>query len=212
MKRLIMLLSLSFILAACDQKGSTSDTKDRARAEGEAEVEVNNNNNDRRATKMEADLQKRYRFYKGVSGDFEGSFKLKENTFTGKISFSPTIHILESDRVRTVEEIQDDLNNLFLNAEVHIWTKDLVVIGCVFEKVRADINTGVIKLFSSECTNSLEIKLTTKNTKAKDRKDSSELLAQSLVSGTQESIDYLHSAVSSKHSPNGYEFVAKKTQ
>ena len=40
MKKIIMLMALSVILAACDQKGSTSDTKDRARAEGEAETEV----------------------------------------------------------------------------------------------------------------------------------------------------------------------------
>jgi hypothetical protein len=210
MKKIITLMALSVILAACDQKGSTSDTKDRARAEGEAETEVNNNNTDRRALKMEADLQKRYRFYKGVSGDFESSFKIKETTYKGKITFSPTIHILESERVRTVEEIQDDLNNLFLNAQVYIWTEDFGIIGCVFERVRADINTGVIQLFSSECTNSLEIRLTTKNTKAKDRKDTSELLAQSLVSGAQESIEYLHAEVSSKHNPNGYEFIGKK--
>ncbi len=212
--KIFCLLIIAIALSACDQKSSPDDAKERARAEEEAGNDVANENLANRAKKMEEDLRKRYRFYSGVSHDYFANFNIGNNKYKAKLTFTPTLHIVETDRVRALEEIQEDLNNLYLNAQVVIWSDPDTIgaNGCVFEKNRPDITTGKIQLVSTECPNRFAMKLTVPNTPSNERDLTSKLLAEALLSGTQNKVDYIYSQVNSKFNPNSYEITFKRVE
>lgn len=213
MKKLTFLVTALLILTACDQKGSTESTKERAKAEQEAGTDVNNNNLAKKAEKMEEDLRKRYRFFAAIDYNYEGRFMIGKNNYKLKITLVPTLRLVETGRVRTLEEIQDDFNNLMLIAKTAVWDADnnRGIDGCVFDKVSPGYVNGNIELASSICANSFSIKLTVPGTAKQDRALVARKLADALFDGTESVIEYLHVDVSSKYNPEGYSTLVKKT-
>lgn len=205
---LVILLSLGFI--ACDKKSSTDGTYKRARAEEEA----GNDNLARKAQLMEQDLRRRYRFYSGISHAYLAQFQINERQYRARMIFSPTRHIVDAGRTRTLEEIQDDLDNLFLNVKVSIWDEEGTIgtPGCTFEKMSPDIMTGKIELISSGCPLSYSLRLTTPDTTREQRNEVSRLLAEALRNGDEDKIDFIHVSSSSTYNPNGYEFLLERTE
>lgn len=201
--KFLMILTLGLSLVACD-KTNSDGTYTRAKAESEAQKDTQNKNVDERAQKMERDLQKRFRFYNGVSNNYHGFFKINKNTYQMKVELFPSIHIIESNRIRTIEEIQDDMNNLFLNAQVVIWDQSgsIGAKGCVFDKVKPDIMNGVIQLISNECPNRYIVYVGTSK--------SSQSEAQALLEGRQISAPKLQVSVSSQYNAQGYSVLLNK--
>lgn len=210
MKALILVIAL-LGLAACD-KPNSDGTYNRAKAESEAGKDTQNKNQEEKARLMEQDLQRRYRFYKAVSENYSGEFKREKYSYVMKASFSPTFHVIDSGRVRTLEEIQDDLNNLFLNARVVITDKagDLGIPPCVFEKVRPDIMNGVIQLVAPSCPNKYTIYLTTPTTPRQEVGQQSAILARALLDGVQTVVEHLFIDVSPGYIPDGYSVLMTK--
>ena len=200
------------ILGCAEQ--SLDKYKERAQAEEEAGRDVENENLARRARAMELDLRKRYKFYTSISNDYQGQFKINKNSYMLRIIFLPTLHILETERVRSLEEIQDDLSNLFLNAEVRVWSEEsnIGVNTCVFEKIKPDMNNGWVQLMSSSCSNRFLIKLTENNISLQNRNVTSANLARAILNNEQTTIDYLQVEASSRFNPNGYEVLLKQIE
>lgn len=209
--RLFLLFVFAFGLAACDKKDS-SGTENHGKINREGELDAENRNLAERARLAEQDLRRRYRFYSGISNDFVGSFKINDNQYKMKMTFTPTLHVIDTDRVRTLEEIQYDLDNLYLNAQVVIWNEpnNIGTAGCVFEKVRPDIVSGELQLIANECPNRFVVTLTVPNTNKKDRKKMAKFLAQALLDGQESEIGHLHTEVHSKFNPNGYEAILQR--
>lgn len=210
MKNLILAFILSVGMIACDKKSSTDGTYKRARAEEEA----GNDNLARKAQLMEQDLRRRYRFYSGISHTYLAQFRINERGYRARMVFSPTRHIVDAGRTRTLEEIQDDLDNLFLNIRVSIWDDEGTIgtPGCTFEKVSPDIMSGKLELISAGCPLSYSLRLTTAETPKEQRNEISRLLAEALRNGAQDKIDYIHVSSSSTYNPNGYEFLLERVE
>jgi hypothetical protein len=209
--RLLLLFVFTLGLAACDKKDS-SGTESHGEKNRQGEIDADNRNLAERAKLAEADLRRRYRFYKGIANDYVGSFQINDNQYKMKMTFTPTLHVIDTDRVRTLEEIQYDLDNLYLNAQVVVWDvpNSIGTSGCVFEKVRPDITSGEVQLIANECPNRFVVTLTVPGTDKKDRRNVSKALADSLLEGTDTEVENLHSEVHSKFNPNGYEVVLTK--
>lgn len=211
MKYLIVIL-LALTAVACD-KTSDDGTLDRARKESEAGKDIDNENLAQKARRMEADLRRRYRFYQAVSHTYEGRFQGSNGvTYAGRVSMTPTLHVEETDRVRELEEIQYDLNNLFLNVQVYLWrpSNGLGLMNCSFADIRPDTENGIIYLVSDNCKNTFTVHLTVRNTSERELDDVSRRLAQAIKEGTQSDIDRLSIKATSTVNPANYRFEVRR--
>ena len=210
---LTFLLLANGLLSGCAQQDENK-YKEKAQIEENAKTKADLDSLNARAKDMETDLRKRFRFYKGISYKFLGTFEINGNVYRLKMTFSPTFFVTETERVRTLEEIQEDLNNLYLSAQVVLWDEESVLgtSGCTFERVRPDLKTGKMNLISADCPLQLSLILTTPNSNSADRDSVGALLANALLSGGQDSVDHLHVEVNSKFNPNAYEVLTVRVQ
>lgn len=150
---LVWALSLPLLsLVGC---GSDNDRlRERARIEGEESakksVEAENSNRERRVSEMETDLQRRQLVYHAVKGVFQGPDK---KGYESRFVLTPSLPFYKPDRVRTVEEVTNDLTNLFITVEVSFWdpTDSFNRYSCQFQMVRPDLETGRMFLSSESC-------------------------------------------------------------
>jgi pyruvoyl-dependent arginine decarboxylase (PvlArgDC) len=211
MKTLLVLV-FAWTLTACDKTGSTDGTKERATAQEEANKEVENRNLAEKAKKMEAELWRRNRFYVGLANDYTGDFKIKETNFKIKMTFNPTLNLVETDRVRTLQEIQEDINNLFLSAQVLISVpKDQDSFGCIFEQAKVDLNRGVIQLVSNQCGNMYSIKFNDSSEFNRPNIDKvSQSIAHELLEKKRNFVEFLSVDIRSRHTAKTFKVSLKK--
>lgn len=214
MKKTLILIAICLGFSACDNKSSPDAAKERARAEQETGRDIENENQAKKSKVMEEDLKRRYRFFKGVENNYNGQFLIGKDKYQLKMTLVPTIRIIDSDRVRTLDEVQSDINNLAFTVQTATWyIKDnFAVGGCIFERVKPDIVTGIIHLASENCPNSFVVTLTSPETKADDRLNTSAILARDIINGNIELNDYLSVEASSKHNPQGWNAIIKRTK
>ncbi len=163
-------LWLSVVLAVFTGCQGDERLKEKAELEGRAnadeQVKAEKKYLEERAQEMEADLSQRQRFYIATSGVYEGTMKIAGGQDISKVrlTFTPSLPPYNSNRIRTMEEIASDLNNLYFNVQVTQWSdvgdmKAALAFGCVFENVRPDLKTGQINLAASECTSVYRLNL-----------------------------------------------------
>jgi hypothetical protein len=109
-----------------------------------------------RAQAMEADLRSRHRFYEGIKGDYEGIFADGKQEYQIRLSLAPSLPLYLTDRVRTLEELTADFNNLHLNAMIQIWKNDEAAVSCTVEKIKPDVKNGEINIITEKCPNAYQ--------------------------------------------------------
>ncbi len=163
MKVFLCLIFASMFLMGCNQ--DPEKLKEKADIEGEAQSKGQQRNEGGRATKMEADLATRQNFYQALAGIYEGSLVGADANgspinLSVRLTFVPSLPPYKSDRIRTVDEVTSDLNNLFLTVQVVQWDpvdKDSIVFGCTYEHVRPDLTKGEINLAAGDCQSLFKI-------------------------------------------------------
>ncbi len=145
MKNKMMLVTVMFGLSAA-LVGCQGDERigEVSAKEKEAQVKVEND----LAVKMEADLQTRQKFYQGVAGVYEGQAQADSGAiYKIRIRLVPSLPVFKAERVRMREEVASDLNNLFYNAQVLLWTPESKIgaVGCRATGIRADLENGLIE-------------------------------------------------------------------
>ena len=163
MKRWIVLLMLSVSLFGCSREDDEAVT-DNARKEAKGNIDEENENYARRVAAMEADLALRHQFFAALSGTYIG--EAVTNT-QGKSTHNVKVTIVASlppypdtGRVRTIEELEYELNNLYLNIETLDYDDArTIVYGCVFHGIRPDMNRGTLQLVSDKCVKTLSVEL-----------------------------------------------------
>ena len=155
MKFLVLLL-LPFLLVSCGKKDS-KDLEEKTHRE----LVVANENLDRRATFVEADLSRKQLFYMALEGTYEGSFMAGEKEFKTRLTFIPSLPPYESNRVRTLEEVTADLNNLSFAIQSTHWNSKgtAVAAGCIFGQVKPDYDNGQVVAASENCANIYKINI-----------------------------------------------------
>jgi hypothetical protein len=153
-------------LGAC-----TADTddrlKERVKVESETaaqqQTEAERAAQNARAAEMEMDLAQRHRFFQAVKGAFEGGFMTDLGEFKFRILMMPSLSPAPTDRRRLPEEVASDLNNLYFNAQIQMWSakNPASASGCRVENLRPDIKTGTMAIISANCPNSYLLTLST---------------------------------------------------
>lgn len=154
---LMILFAISLVSCGNDDKR----LKEKTRMEGETLTSVENNNLAAKAAAMEKDLTRRHRFYQAVKGNYEGEIDSNLGSFKIRITLTPSLPPLQVDRIRQLNEIEFDLNNLMLNTQVVIWDpgSSSSAVGCRISNVRPNIETGELTLSDESCPNLYRIKV-----------------------------------------------------
>ena len=114
MKKLVMFLTLTTLIVSCSKNGDDR-IAEQEEIRTREQIEAQNENQREWAEKLEKDLNDRKRFIKSIEGRFNGLIDVRESTFEIQAKFVSSIPIDFSDRVRTLDEINYELQNLNLN-------------------------------------------------------------------------------------------------
>jgi hypothetical protein len=152
-----LLVVAGIALAGCNS--GDERLKETADFEGkivaEAELRAEYEYLAKRSGEMERDLNLRQKFYQGVRGTYEGTLQTEKGVFSIRFTLVPSLPPFPTGRVRALDEVVYDLNNLHFNVQVVQWnpSNKLSAVGCRFEKVRPDLVRGEIHLAAESCPN-----------------------------------------------------------
>jgi hypothetical protein len=207
MTQVLIYLILSTALVACG--GSDKRLKEKTRLEGDTLTSVENSNLAKKADQMEKDLARRHRFYQAVKGDYEGAINSSDGTFKVRITLSPSLAPIVVNRVRQLEEIASDLNNLMLNTKASQWDpgSNYSPVSCIVSDVRPDIEKGEITIVKEGCPNFYSLKIADQGTNATPR-----TLAARILNGEIHDIQSIEGKIQPATNAKVYTFTAYKVQ
>lgn len=152
------ILGGTLLLSGCQGDERLSEV---STVQTEAQLQATNENLAKKSKGMEDDLAQRHRFYQALKGKYEGSFQSEIGEINFRITFSPSLPPYQTNRVRQLEEVTADLNNLYLNIQVIQWnpSASTSAVGCRVSQVRPDIKNGEITIASESCPNLYRLKI-----------------------------------------------------
>lgn len=105
---------------------------------------------------MENDLSERFDFYEANSGHFEGWLIDGGTKYKIRLALYPNLPRYTGTRQRSQQEVQADLTNLALNAQITQWNPNTpsASVGCRLEGLRPDLTTGELNIISASCPSS----------------------------------------------------------
>lgn len=138
-----------------NQTKLVEQARQQGKAQAEEQLSIENGNLTAKAKKMEADLAKRQIFYQALAGTYEGQLSTEQGNFNIRITLISSLPPYVVDRVRQLDEITQDINNLYLNAQIVQWSSEnqLSSVGCRVTQIRPDMINGTISIASPECAN-----------------------------------------------------------
>lgn len=210
----ILILTLTIISLVSCSKGGDDRLAEQENIRSKEQINAQNENQQEWAEKMEKDLNERKYFIKAVEGTFSGDLTVDEIDFIIKAELSPSIPIAFSDRTRTLEEINYELENMALNLHVKLENPRVSnsAVSCTIEGYKPDIEKGLIKIISESCKNIFKLMLSDDL----DQIDRSVLsnraraLARSARSNEISQIDILSGVFESSVSTKEYQFKLKR--
>lgn len=218
MKKILYLMFIFYSLVACSKNDDR--LKEKASLESESatksQLSVENENLARKVEKMEQDLVKRHRFYQAVKGSYEGEIRTNLGTFNIRITLTPSLAPIPVNRVRQLEEIASDLNNLSLNAQVIQWDPNNTnsAVGCRMSGIRPDIVKGELAISTESCPNLYLVKITERgfSSSSPENSEVATRVAAQILNGDILEIDSISGQVLPSTNASIFKFVANKVE
>ena len=212
------LLTLTLILGFVSCSKGDKRMKERASVEGQStsqsQIRVENENLRIKAEQMEKDLSKRHRFYQAVKGMYEGQISTSFGIYNIRITLSPSLAPFKQNRVRQLEEITSDLNNLAMNAQILQWDpkNEVTAIGCRVSGIRPDIEKGTLAISTESCPNLYSISITERSYTGTMSENSAmaRQISQQLLNGDLTEVDSIIGTVQPSTNAAIFKFVADK--
>ncbi|MBU6374356.1 MAG: hypothetical protein KGQ59_00005, partial [Bdellovibrionales bacterium] len=158
-------------------------------------------------------LEQRHRFYQALKGKYEGSFQSEIGEINFRITFSPSLPPYRTDRVRQLEEISSDLNNLYLNIQVIQWnpSASTSAVGCRISQVRPDLMNGEITIAAESCPNLYRFKIAeASNSSTEDVAIQSRRMSQWISDGRMDRVEAVIGEVQPSTNAAIYSVVATR--
>lgn len=203
---------LGILVFAANLSGCGSDNgrlRERAQIEGEESakkaVAAENSNRELRVSEMESDLQRRQLVYHAVKGVYQGS---DEKGYESRFVLTPSLPFYKPSRVRTVEEVTNDITNLFITVEVSFWDpKDSFNrYSCQFQAVRPDLETGRMFLSAESCPFSYTIFMGEDLKPQNEPTQESSKIVKSVLAGVTNKIDQIRIEERSRNTTDTIQF------
>jgi hypothetical protein len=215
MKQLLLCAFFILGLAACDQKGSTEGTREKATAEQEGVNQAENQNQATKAEKMEQDLSSRHLFYSALEGEYQGSMNVDNEEFKIKFTFVRSVPPYTGNRIRQLSEIENDLNNLFFHVQVIQWhpSDQATAVGCRVTGIKPNMDDGTLAIASTDCPNLYSISLAeARDTKVSEKETNAKNTAQKVKSQALSSVSFLVGHVQPSSSASKYFFNVERVK
>ncbi len=211
MKALVS-LAMVFIFTGCAQPQDDSRLRDRSKVEADAQAEAT----DKRARELEAGLSIQQRFFQGVSGLYLGKIKSPNGTILSvRFLVTATIPVYTGTRVRNVDEITYDLNNLSLNIDQNTSWNGEAGVGCNYSLIKPRSDEGLIYAanecpvrFSLSLLDSGDPKVRSENLLKTERR----LTAEKLLNKKKELLTAVQVEMRSIHNPKINTFIAHRVE
>ena len=144
------LIILAQLLFSCSRD---EELAEKTQVQSREEINQQNQNLERWSKDLEADYKSRQAFFQKTEGIYEGEMINKSNDkFKLRINLVSNLPIYQPERIRTLEEIQNDLEKLSFKAQAIQWKEGKsIASGCSFENVAPDFKNGKINLVSNNC-------------------------------------------------------------
>ena len=157
MKILTLLFLVTTIITGCS-KGGDKRLEEKADIQAQRDIQAINDNNNVIVEKLENDLNKRKQFIRSIQGEFEGKLTVEGTDYMMRLKITPTIPLEDNDRVRTIEEVNFEIQTLGMNINIKQWnpTVPLSAVTCTVQNYRPDIQKGLINIISENCKNLYE--------------------------------------------------------
>ena len=213
MKNLIIILPCVLLLSC--SKGGDDRLAEQADIQAREQYQAQNENQKMWAEKMEEDLNKRKRFIQAIEGEFFGEVDVQNISFDINARFVSSIPIAFPSRVRTLDEINFELQNLNLNLFVKLENPRVPnsAVTCVVEGYRPDVNKGVINIITESCKNSFHLSISDSTLDVRSDearlKDSRSLAAQ-VTSGSVSRVEKVQGVFESSTSNQKFKFQLRR--
>lgn len=210
----IMIMGLTVLtLMSCSKNGDDRIAEQEGIRSRE-QVEAQNNNQREWSEKMEKDLNERKYFIKAIEGIFSGELTVENIDFIIQAEVASSIPITFSDRTRTLDEINYELENMALNLHIKLENPRISnsAVSCTIEGYKPDVEKGLIKIISESCKNIFKLMLaddlSVTDTNVVNSRARS--LAQSIRQNEMSQIDILSGIFESSVSTTKYKFTLKR--
>jgi len=213
MKANFILIMAIIIFQSCSKNGDDRLAK-QEEIRTKEQIEAQNENQREWGESMEKDLNNRKRFIQSIEGRFNGSIDVRESTFDIQAKFISSIPIEFPSRVRTLDEINFELQNLNLNLFVKLENPRVAnsAVTCVVEGYRPDVKNGVINIITESCKNSfaLSISNTLNNLSNEQTRSDSRALATQVISGAIDRVEYIQGTFEPSTTSKKYKFQLRR--
>ena len=157
----LMILAITLLSIVGCSKGGDERIAEQENIRSREQINAQNENNREWADKMEKDLNKRKYFIKSIEGTFTGELTVEGIDFVIKAMISPSIPISFSDRIRTLQEINYELENMAINLHIKLENPRVSnsAVSCTIEGYKPDVDKGMINIISESCKNIFKLLL-----------------------------------------------------
>lgn len=176
------------------------------------QIEEENRNLAVKAELMESELKQRVDFYLALVGDYEGEINLLGNKSKIELSIQPDTMPLPTTRIRTLEEITNDLNQVSVSILLKHYASGskIVSVSCRINKIKPNINSGSLSLSSEDCPNFYQLYVSENLDNNIDIEVDAQNYSWEIYNSTEKSFPYLRGMINPGATPGTYEFVLKR--
>lgn len=210
----IFLILLTVMLYSCS-KGGDDRLAEQERIKAEEQVQAENENLRQKAEAMEADLDKRKNFFKGIKGKFEGDLTISNTDYVMTVEINPSLPIEFYSRVRTLEEINYEIQNLDLGLNIKVKNPRVAnsSVSCTVTSYKStDLASGLLNIISENCQNILKMYISSdlESRNVSETQILAQKISKDLVGGDIESIDYFDAIFEPKVGSGQYKIKLKR--
>lgn len=208
-KLIVLGLFFSLGMVACGDK--TEDLKNKSSIQNQDAITRQNENDERRAAMLQQSINKLRNFIDAVEGEYTGSYRPGDTLFRSRITITSTFPRYDSDHVKSLAELEYELQNLNLNIKTVSWTDDdLYSGGCLYSDIRPDIESGYVRAFSEECSNDFFMYVSNGSAGSAEAKNEAKVLARMIKNNSLKEVKSLFITKSSIHNPKINKFFLYK--
>lgn len=211
-------------LMGCNLQDAKIDQrlKDRVGQEAEQTQQKEKEAREKLVGEMEIDLERRQRLYQSLKGEFIGEFIVDSEPYVVSAEFIPTVYPFDSkSRVRTPEEVNDDLLKLAFDVKVAVRDAptNALLVNCHQDSIKINLDSGTMSWLSdsSSCSNFFALTLVgdandlgSKSTA--EAQDQAKFTAAEILSGTRSDIKRIVLRMRPSNSGEVFTFVLQRVE